>query len=56
MNKKTYKKPTMKVIELEDNAILAGSNEPQTLNIYNEEVNDAQRPSTVSEKQWGTPW
>ena len=42
MSKKTYMKPTMKVVELKQRTmILAGSNEEVNRNLQNEEVNYA---------------
>lgn len=51
MNKKIYNKPSVKVIELEGYNILAGSNDPQALDINDEEV-DYQDSNTQRGFQW----
>lgn len=57
MIKKIYKQPSLKVIELDGNAILAGSNEPSALNINEDvgEYGEDERPG-VSRDIWGTQW
>lgn len=55
MIKKIYKQPSLKVIELDGNAILAGSNEPQTLSITDDYVDEEPQggvPSDIWGKQW----
>ena len=51
MKKKIYNKPSVKVIELEGNNILAGSNDPQALGLNDEEV-DSQDSNTQRGFQW----
>ncbi len=56
MNKKEYKKPSMKVIEINSNDIICGSpGEPTTFSITNDYVDDDQQGSTSSDI-WGKQW
>lgn len=55
MNKKIYKQPSLKVIELDGNAILAGSNEPSAISITDDYVDEEPQggvPSDIWGKQW----
>lgn len=56
MNKKEYKQPSMKVVQL-DNAdlICTSPGEPSRMTLYEEEVNDRQQGSAPS-SIWGTQW
>ena len=49
MEKKTYKKPTAKVVELESASILAGS---QTPSGYSVNYDDEEQVPTISESIW----
>lgn len=56
MNKKEYKKPSLKVIEIDSNDIICTSG-PSTMSL-NEDVGDYgedERPD-VSRDIWGTQW
>lgn len=57
MNKKEYKQPSMKVIEIDSNDIICGSpGDPSRMRLLDEEVQDAQKPASVSSDIWGTQW
>lgn len=56
MNKKTYKQPSLKVVQLDNTYIICTSG-PSTMSL-NEDVGDYgddERPG-VSRDIWGTPW
>lgn len=58
MEQKYYKRPVMKIIELDDTELLAQSkvDSPQSMNINHDQVDAAKRPSNISEELWGKPW
>lgn len=57
MNKKTYKQPSLKVIQLDSNDIICTSpGEPSRMRLLNEEVREEQKPESVSNDIWGTQW
>lgn len=56
MNKKTYKQPSMEVVQLDNTYIICGSpGEPSPMNLFDEEVDDSQQGSTSSDI-WGKQW
>lgn len=58
MNKKIYNQPSMKVIELEGNDILAGSNIPSAFNLNDDQVDnyDDHEHEVETRDVWGTQW
>lgn len=54
MNKKTYKQPSMKVIEVESLDIICTST--TTLNLFNYEVDEEQKPDDYRSSLWGSQW
>lgn len=57
MNKKTYKQPQLKVVQLDNSDIICASPDPRGLSI-NEDVGDyeeEERPD-VSRDIWGNQW
>lgn len=58
MNKKTYNKPLMKVVDLDSNELICGSidgNEPSTFQIIDDYV-DEEPQGGVSSDIWGSQW
>lgn len=58
MNKKTYNKPLMKVVDLASNELICGSidgNEPSTFGIFDDYV-DEEPQGGVSSDIWGSQW
>lgn len=57
MNKKEYKKPSMKVIELDSNDIICGSpGDPSRMSLYEEHIDENQAPSDERSIIWGIQW
>lgn len=59
VSKKTYIRPLMKVINLEGSELLAGSGDsynPQAMKLYGTEVDNRQKPESVSTEIWGSQW
>lgn len=54
MNKKEYKKPSMKVVEIDSNDIICTSG-ISTMSL-NEDVGEYEESSGVSRDIWGTQW
>lgn len=57
MNKKTYKQPSVEVVQLDNTYIICGSpGGPTPLKLYDDEVREDQKPESVSSDIWGTQW
>lgn len=54
MIKKEYKQPSMKVVEIDSNDIICTST--STMSLYDDEVDEEQKPDDYRSSIWGTQW